>query len=341
MDIITLLIISFFVIIAIFKIKNEKNGFFDLDYTTTWKGICSIIVIFVHIQPGYGNKIQSIIHSFGYVCVTLFFLFSGYGLKWSLENKKNYLDNFIINRMPALLLPFLTMNILSTFVRVVLNQDVPGNVLLKLLGLNGFSFVHVLLLFYISFYIIYNYMDVTTISKDLIMYFVVIVYSSLGGFFDFGFGWHVEALGFLYGIVCCSFMKKIDQVIVYRYKLKTFSIFISALILGVYYLLFKSVEIYGNYLLRIFLGVSIITLFLFVTRKVRINNQFTKFLGKISYEIFLSHGFIMMLISFVVVDFLEIPIISGVYISLTIFFTIIFSSILHYFNSRLINLIRA
>ncbi|MFA7316516.1 MAG: acyltransferase family protein [Sulfuricella sp.] len=341
MDIITLLIISSFLIIAIFKIKNEKNGFFDLDYTTTWKGICSIIVIFVHIPPGYGNKIQSIIHSFGYVCVTLFFLFSGYGLKWSLENKKNYLDNFIINRMPSLLFPFITMNILSTFVRIILNQDVHNNVLLTFLGLNGFSFVHVLLLFYISFYIIYNYVEVANIPKDLIMYFVVIVYSSLGGFFDFGFGWHVEALGFLYGIVCCNFMKKIDQAIVDRYILKTFFIFIISLFLGVSYLLFKSVEIYGNYLLRIFLGLSIIILFLFVTRKVRINNQFTKFLGKISYEIFLSHGFIMMLISFVVVDFLEISIISGVYISLTIFFTIIFSSILQYFNSRLINLIRA
>lgn len=341
MDIVTLLLISFFVIIAIIKIENEKNGFFNLDYTTTWKGISCIVVIFVHIPNAHGNKIQDLVGSFGYICVTLFFLFSGYGLKWSLENKRKYLDNFIRNRISVLLLPFFIMNIISTVFRFVSGQYIKNNIVLNYLGLSSFSFVHVLLLFYVSFFIVYRHINVPRKFQDLIMYSVVVVYSFLGGFFKFGFGWHVESLGFLYGIACCDFMKKIDHILDDRYVFKTFSILLMSVVLGVCYLLLKNIMVYGDYLLRIFLGLSIITFFMFVTKKIRIGNLITKFLGEIAYEVFLSHGFIMMLISLIIINGLGINLTSGVYILLTIIFTIIFSYILHYVNSRLIRLIRA
>lgn len=52
--------------------KLEKGNFFSKDYTTVLKGLCCLVVIYVHVKPPYCNALQDAIGSFAYVCVTCF-----------------------------------------------------------------------------------------------------------------------------------------------------------------------------------------------------------------------------------------------------------------------------
>ena len=74
----TILIFLIYVCIEVFGIRysgaDENPTFFDIDYTTVMRGCC-IIIVFVHIPSAYGDLVQDMVGSFGYICVTLFFYF--------------------------------------------------------------------------------------------------------------------------------------------------------------------------------------------------------------------------------------------------------------------------
>ena len=83
--------------------RNDAEDLFSKDYTTVLKGICCIIVVMVHVKDGFQNPLQDAIGSFGFVCVTLFFMVSAYGMQLSVEHKADYLRHFWRNRLLSLL----------------------------------------------------------------------------------------------------------------------------------------------------------------------------------------------------------------------------------------------
>lgn len=110
--ILTALIPIALALVALWKSeKVEKQVFFmGKDYTTVLKGLCCIIVIMVHFHAAHVNKLQDAIGSFAYVCVTLFFLMSAYGMSLSRDRKSDYLKHFWRNRLAALLVPQILIN---------------------------------------------------------------------------------------------------------------------------------------------------------------------------------------------------------------------------------------
>ena len=121
--------------------KNEQTlGILDKEQSLAIRAVCCIIVVLVHVPQQHGNFIQDAIGSFGYIAVTLFFMLSAYGLKYSVENKKDYLKNFWRNRVLILLIPFWLVNIIA----VLLNpQEGIVNNLLAIIGLKNISFITV------------------------------------------------------------------------------------------------------------------------------------------------------------------------------------------------------
>ncbi len=69
--------------------------------------------------------------------------------------------------------------------------------------------------------------------------------------------------------------------------------------LGVLYKIFKPVDFWGDYCLRNVLGISLTLLVLMVIRRFEIGNPVLKFLGTISYEVYLIHGTVFELMTFV------------------------------------------
>ena len=93
------------------KRTGKQDSFMDKEFTRVLKGACCIIVILVHIPSAYSNKLQDDIGSFAYICVTLFFLMSAYGMNFSANRKPDYLRHFWRNRLSALLVPQFIINI--------------------------------------------------------------------------------------------------------------------------------------------------------------------------------------------------------------------------------------
>lgn len=110
--ILTALIPLVLVVVALWKSRamDTQDFFMGKDYSTVLKGLCCIVVILVHVPLAHANKLQDGIGSFAYVCVTLFFLMSAYGMSLSMTRKKDYMSHFWRNRLAALLVPQLLVN---------------------------------------------------------------------------------------------------------------------------------------------------------------------------------------------------------------------------------------
>ena len=322
MDVVMITFLILFLSIILYRIKygkNVENSFLDKTQSGIIKGICCIIVVLVHIPAEHGNKIQDLIGSFGYICVTIFFLYSAYGLRYSIENKKDYLKYFIKNRLLVIYIPFVIANIIRT---IVIKNN--GFDILEIIGIKKLNFVGELIIFYLLFYLIYR--NIKDYKKaDILMIILTFMISIVT--YRFKFGWYVECLGFAFGIIIFKSISKINEFIEKRWLTKIVILTVSSLVLGMTYIKMKNVEVI-NYLSKIILGISIISLTIVLFRKVKIYNKILEILGKISYEVFLLHTIVISLLQ-------DLNVSSGVYIVTVIGITIICSYLMNIIDSKI------
>ena len=106
--------------------------------------------------------------------------------------------------------------------------------------------------------------------------------------------------------------------------------------LGIAYLAFKSAWFWGGFLLRTAMGLAIIVFVLLAIQKHRLGNAATDWLGRISYEVYLSHDLTMSVLKH---HFPGLG--SGLFILLSLLLTLLYSSCIHALASRLVAGIRS
>ena len=321
MELLTALLVLILIFIIFLKssINTDKTWFMSKEYTNGIRGIMCIIIVLVHIPDRFSNNIQETIGSLGFVCVTLFFLFSSFGLMYSLKNKKDYMKNFIRNRFFIIYVPFIIINIID----VIIRKKFDSNTLLVIFGIQT-SFVSVLILFYIIFYII-NIAFKKEQIRDILFIMYPIIFCIFDMIFNWGL-WGAEAVGFSLGFLIYYYFDKIKYILKNKNKLIfiIFPIFIC--IFGLLYCKYKNVYIIGNYFIKILLYIFMISFMFEFTSIVKINNKILSFLGNISYEVFLIHGIVITILS----RFTNMS--SGVYIWLVIMITLGLATIYNKFN---------
>jgi len=272
------------------KYNPDKNSFMSVEDTTFLRGFWCIIVVLVHVPATYQNRIQDMIGSFAYIGVTFFFMTSAYGLKWSLEHKEGYMDHFWQRRLPPILIPALMANAIGVLIRGVNGETVN---LLSFVNIN--NWVKVLLLYYVVFWLIYGILPKILRGvywQDIVMCLIVVACSLIDRLTDIKITsiWIVEPLGFAYGIVAAKYGNQIKNWLNEKWLAKCICLMIASGILGIAYLKFKPVVFWGDYVLKIVLGIAI-TLFIFtLIGKFKVGNKINGFLGSISYEVYLLHG---------------------------------------------------
>lgn len=293
------LIITLFIPITLFMVliwgnKPDKEGtsFFNKDYTRVLKGACCIIVILVHVPVAHGNKLQDALGSFGYIAVTLFFMFSAYGMYFSKQRKNGYLLHFWRNRLSSLLIPMFFINLIEYIHCLISAEENSPSTLIKVNG-----WVWVLLQFCILFYVVELGEHFKLYKENVSQFLLVVgvVGSSLFLYFYNGglkcnsseLGWCFERLGLVWGLLLLWNFNAIKKLISPNLYKKILAIFVC-LVLGITYLKFKYVFFWGEYLIKIVLGVSIIYLLFLVTYRRKWGNKAAYFLGDISYEVYLS-----------------------------------------------------
>lgn len=228
--------------------SSEECQFFSKNYTDVLKGICCIVVVYVHVKNG--NSLQDVIGSFAYVCVTLFFLFSSYGMLLSVERKTDYLKHFWRNRLSALLIPLLLINIAGFACEYVRTGLFHSNVLYSLNG-----YVRVLLEFCLWFYLVEmakkKWFPRNYVLSDVLLIAGIVVSSlSLYLLVDAEFsaqnGWPFERIGLVWGILLYRYYDRFVGWTQRHRLIKIVLLFLLCGCLGVMYLKFKMVYFWGG-----------------------------------------------------------------------------------------------
>lgn len=312
------------------KTSVDNPQFMNKNFTDTLKGLCAIIVVMVHFRPEYQNSLQDAMGGFAYVAVTFFFLFSAYGMQWSLANKPGYLKHFWRGRLVGLLLPAVLINVAFFIIQSLYHGELQFATLLY-----ANDYVVVLLEYCLLFYVVMKFCEIRAISNLRYAYLfmaAIVVVSSLLLYFltvyvdgRHGTNWCFERYGLIYGLGLFAFFPAVKKWTGHSTLPKLIVAGIVSAVLGLLYVKgYKNMYFWGEYVLKIALGLSMVVTVLLLTRRLQIGNKITSFLGSISYEIYLSHGWVMYLLAHY---FPEMR--SGEFIIATYFVTIMFSFAIH------------
>lgn len=314
----------------------QDRGFFEKQDVDILKGAFCIIIVLVHAPKGYGNRIQDVISSFGYIGVTFFFMASAYGLCYGVKQKKGYIRSFWLRRLPGLLIPVFLVNLVTCAVPLVTDRELILSTLIVIP-----NWVQVLLLCYAVFWTVHAVSErlgwLPSRRQSLLIGFIVAVLSVIGMFspWKIMYLWPVEAWGFLFGLFAAEYRTELRQWLDTRWAWKCGAAAVTSVIIGVSYLKWKQIPFWGDYLLRIMLSAVLILLLLLVLRRVRLGNWASRMLGNISYFVYLSHGFVYRMMEKSSIHN------SGLFLLLSILAACVLSGALWYVNSRIVKRLRA
>ena len=325
----------FLILLLVLGAKFMPDGndkFFDQQNSKAMRGFWCLIVILVHIPQGYQNTIQDMIGSFAYIGVTFFFMTSGYGLSVS-SNKKTSAGAFWLNRLPKVLVPNWITNIIFALILVFVCGLEMG--VLSYIGIN--IWVQWLLVCYLIFWIgniiIHSRKYSMAIVITLTVLFSICVYYLKHIGIITATTWCTEIIGFVWGVLLCSQYDRIKGFFLKKWLAKTILLCACSLILGVMYLMFKPVIFWGDYLLKIVLGLSILCFVLILNSKFSLGNKLSYFFGDISFEVYLVHVAVSTLISTI---FPSIG--SGLFVLSVIVISVISAALMHKISSTVLRL---
>lgn len=339
----TLIPVVFVLLAGASSTKKETDvTLFSKNYTNALKSICCIIVVMVHFPPLFQNRVQDLIGSFAYVCVTLFFMISSYGMELSVEKNPDYLRHFWRNRLVSLLIPCAIVNLFAYAANMLIKgSDTPADILWTIN-----SYVLILLEYCMWFYCIQLMRRKLNITKHWIVDGLLIagvVASSLflylpGKSDDIGvaMGWCYERYGLIWGILLYRFMPRIKGWLTGHRGTKLILFMVLSMLLGLAYLKYKTVYFYGEYLLKIILGFVIIVFLLLVTIGREYGNRIIIYLSAISFEVYLIHGFVIGSL-----EALAPELSSGKFIILAYAITVIFADVAHRISKIFVRRLRA
>ena len=341
----TILMTAFFpllcVAFAVFQSqKGSKADFFSKDYTTVLKGICCIVVILIHVPAVHGNGIQRLIGCFAYVCVTIFFMISAYGMMKSNEKGNGYLKSFWRNRLVSLFIPCVFVNCTSLVLGYIDKGVFSYHALLYLN-----DYVKVLLEWCIWFYIVEllkaKFFPNKPVLEDALLIGGVVISSLLYYFcvdaqYSAQAGWCFERMGLVWGVLLCrNYDRMLSWMTSNRVYKEIFFLGLS-LLLGVAYLHFKWIPFWGAYLLKINLGVVIIITLFLISMNRRFGGKASLFFGKISYEVYLLHGVILLFLASLLPESIN----SGLFIFATILLTLLLAFLINKLDKPVVAFLR-
>lgn len=214
------------------KYDKTKKSFMDKEDANFLRAFWCIVIFLVHVPVAYQNKMQDAVGSFAYIGVTFYFMTSGYGLKYSISHKKDYMSHFWRNRFPSLFIPAIIINIISILLGAIKGYRKSFS-LISIIDIN--NWVKLLLILYLIFWIIY-YIIPKKIKggqwQDITIVAAVAVISIIQYFIKSIFIWPVEVLGFAYGIIAAKYFDTIIKWICNKTYQKIYIFLGASLALG-------------------------------------------------------------------------------------------------------------
>ena len=275
------------------------------------------IVNVFRLLPAYEGELIILEH-IGVLLVGFFFLFSGYGLIVSYEEKENYLKTFLFRRVCTVLLPFFLCNYAYMTATLLLgNRFSMKELLLAFFGvilLNGHMWFAVeIMLLYLAFYIIFRFvgrenlkyaaMGTVVLAAITISFLLGHDYNETGIQVNWFHGewWYNTTFLFFLGMLLAKHRERVLPFAQRCYKRLLAGSAVAFILLWnateymlLHYGYWTETEFskgYADKLMTLAVQLPMViafeTLLLLILMKVHIHNRILKFLGKISLELIL------------------------------------------------------
>ena len=307
--------------------RPDGAHFFNRENSGVMRGFWCLIVVLVHIPAAYQNRAQDMLGSFAYVGVTFFFLTSACGLRLAAVKRPESLKGFWRNRLPKLLVPCLLTNAIGMALRALCG----GGIELRMLAwINGW--VCWLLVCYLIFWACYCFLPAK--RRDWAVCGLVSVFSlAVYRMKPETTTWCPEVLGFAWGILLSCRMDRFRGRLSRGWAAKSSALCLLAACLGIAYLRWKEIPFFGDYVLKIALGMAILSFLLALNTKISIGNPVSRTLGAVSFEVYLLHGGVFFALESA---FPELN--SGVFILMSLLLTIALSLVAQRAGARILDL---
>lgn len=127
--------------------------------------------------------------------------------------------------------------------------------------------------------------------KDIVVALLIICASLMTMYTSatFFFRWPVDSVGFVWGIMIFHYEGRIKAILL-KYQIRVNVILGTlSIVFGILYLRFKLITFFGEYILKLILGVVILGFILSLCYKFSFKGKWITWMGHISYEVYLFH----------------------------------------------------
>ena len=302
-----LFVILLFVTLSKTKIvtplKSYNDDFMSIKSCNSYKGFFALIVILHHISQRVSiGTLPPDFTRVGYLAVAVFLFLSGYGLQKQNLLKPDYSRGFLLKRIPAILIPYIVMTLIYWLIYALLGDVRSIGTIWHNFIVNGdpivwFSwYVVCILYFYIAFYFSMKIFKTSRVGIVIGGIAFWILYIFLCQKLAFGLWWYQTSFVFILGIVFSSYEEKILKFIKKYYPIVlllalTFFIVLAKHKWEIYWL---TPSLKTEFLLVAILSFLFIVSFLTLALKLTTDNKILDFLGKISFEIYMVQGAVML-----------------------------------------------
>ena len=197
--------ILLFLVMVFYKAKvfryNVNGNYLCLENTNSIKAICAVSVMLHHISNEvYLGPMFLPFQMVGYLMVSVFFFYSGYGLMYSLLHKENYMKSFIKRRMSRLLLPYIGALIIYVGVKALFYGFSVENIINSFISgspiVDNSWFIVTLLILYLMFWLSFRF--IRSIKVSWILFSVLFILLLAGYKFVY---WSPSIISFFVGTI--------------------------------------------------------------------------------------------------------------------------------------------
>lgn len=275
------------ILLVIWGLKKcqKTDSALTISNSSALRGISAVEIMLGHIGLASGNIFQFPNRKAGILFVGIFFMLSGFGLAYGFDNKKDYIKHFFRNRMVAILIPALFV----ILIEIIYYQTIS----FQMLSGSGRWYIIELLGFYTIFFVSYKLLGNKGWIAISIFSGIFIVVAFLCGLTN---PWYGSTLCFPLGMAYYKFQKNTKTLSLGK---RLFFIVLSGIILiiSIAGFFLKDGTFFGNVICRSLASVSFCVALLLILEKISIENQYSKWLSNISYEIFLIHPIVIVIVN--------------------------------------------
>ena len=273
------------------NIKAFNHDYMSKKCTTCINGIFILIVFYSHIVTFIDVQYSKDFLMFGFrnllgqLMVTTFLFYSGYGLYYQINKKKDkYINSLPIKRILKTMLKFFVAVLSFVLVNILLHKSLSiSKVLLSFIAWDSignsnwyiFSIIFMYLLTFISFKLIKNHKGAILLNTVLIILFIMFlsIYKE-----DY---WYNTLLCYLFGLLYGYKKDSVDKVL-----FNNFNYLISLIIVAISFILFRHYASMNYWYYELY-SVIFVMLIILITMKFKVNNKVLEWFGKNLFWIYI------------------------------------------------------